>query len=688
MSIFLTDSERKAFEKIGSDPIFSGHYWALFTRVTDKVNNLELSDKDTTTAFWHNVLEYLGDLSFLAAQRNDDKLKNFAKRTALSIAELPEELWIGPIFRERTYPLRGHLETAHLSAALSLFLDLCGDILTEEEYDLCVSALKEKAIPLCRAWLDNKPHFLNNWNAVLTMGVALPAAVLGLKDELEFCADYLARVSELLQSDGSYGEGLQYGNYYLWTFLLANEAVVRAGYPSAPLERAGKYLEYCHYNLLANKPLDGWGEYPRPRCFNFDDCTAIFAPNPDILALLGFRLKDSMPDNAVLARAILERFYADNPSQGPFDRTSFGFVPRGGWMLLLFYMQMKKDGVLPQFERTRAFKNGVAVIRTGEWSDNDLAVAVNAPAPEGLASAGHRHQDMNAIQIFFGRERLIADPGHACYRSKTRNADVGTASHSTCIFNAGAMMTPMGGETHLAQKSTPVRKTLADGTFGEPVQVPGKLEFTGSCGDVAAIVSEVAACYGEPLKLFRRHVIVCGKNAVFVIDDFDSDIPLPAKWVWCFNNRDGKLEYKKVNDASSQRMVIRRGNAGLKIMSGDRENLKFSGESYGFLHDAYHPDAGAEGAGEAGTALLAGHCEIGSQKGFRRHVFGMAADLYGASAHWHLKKDEDLLCRLESFGAEQSWQIDARDTGKIIITDRVSGKVCTLACENGIWQLS
>ena len=171
------------------------------------------------------------------------------------------------------------------------------------------------------------------------------------------------------------------------------------------------------------------------------------------------------------------------------------------------------------------------------------------------------------------------------------------------------------------------------------------------------------------------------------IDDFDTDAPLQSKWIWCFNNRDGKLEYKKINDASSQRMVVRRGNAGLKIMSVDRENIKFSGESYGFLHDAYHPDAGAEGAGEAGTALLAGHCENDSASGFRRHVFAMAADLYGASAHWHVKVEDDLVCRLESFGAEQSWHIDARESGNIVITDKKSGEVYRLVCENGNWKL-
>ena len=226
---------------------------------------------------------------------------------ALSASEMLDsgDSWIGPAFRERASKVRGHLETAHLSIALSLALDLCKDAFTAEEYALCADALKKHAIPLCRAWLDTAPHFINNWNAVLTCGVALPAAVLGLEDELEFCHKYLQKVADLLQSDGTYGEGLQYGNYYLWVFLLANEALIRSGYDSAPLERAGRYLEYCHYNLLTDKPLEKWGAYKRPRSFNFDDSTVIFAPNPDLLALLGSRLADSMPQHAALARKIM-----------------------------------------------------------------------------------------------------------------------------------------------------------------------------------------------------------------------------------------------------------------------------------------------------------------------------------------------------------------------------------------------
>lgn len=680
MSLFLSDEERKIFDNIGSDPTFANCYWALFTRINDRVNSTVYGDKETTTSFWHNVTEYLGDAAFLGAQRNNDSIKNYVKKTALDIANMCQDSWIGPVFRPRTYPLRGHLETAHLSIALSLALDLCGDAFTSEEYALCAKSLKENGIFLCKGWLERKKNFVNNWNAVLAAGIALPAAVLNLKDELEFCNKYLEQTAGLLQSDGSYGEGLQYGNYYLWAFLLANEALIRAGYPSAPLERAGKYLEYAHYNLLMNKPLSGWGAYPRPRCFNYDDCTAIFAPNPDILALLGCRLKESMPEKAALARKIYERFYNENPAQGPFDRTSFGFVPRAGWLNLLFYMQMKKDGTEEKFANTKAFKNGIAVIRTGSWSDTELAVAIKSPAPEPLTSAGHRHLDFNSIQLFFGRERLIADPGHTCYRAGTRSADTATENHSTCIFTKedGSVIT---------QKQFPVRRTREDGSFDDPIAFPGKLEFAGSCDEISAIVSEAGDCYGNGISLFRRFVVVCGKNAVFVIDDFNTDVPAKVSWGWCFNNRDGLLEYKVVNDASSTRTVIRRGNAGLKMFCADREKISTLPPRYGFLHDAYHPEPGIGGAGNAGSAINAGHYEKELTSGFRRYMFPMAADFYGASAHWHLRGSDPLICALESFGIQQLWQIDASQKENIVITDKNSSRIWTLLYKDGIWSL-
>ena len=666
MAVFLSEIERKYICQASDDCIFCGHKQALINRVVKKVQAVSL-DKDSTTSFWHNIAEYLGDAAFAGAVTNDAQIKNYVKRNALAIASMPADSWIGPAFRERASKVRGHLETAHLSIALSLALDLCKDAFTAEEYALCADALKKHAIPLCRAWLDTAPHFINNWNAVLTCGVALPAAVLGLEDELEFCHKYLQKVADLLQSDGTYGEGLQYGNYYLWVFLLANEALIRSGYPSASLERAGRYLEYCHYNLLTDKPLEKWGAYKRPRSFNFDDSTVIFAPNPDLLALLGSRLADSMPQHAALARKIMERFYSSNFSQGPFDRTSFGFVPRAGWMTLLFTPQMTRDSVnIPDFASARAFKNGEAVIRTGSWSENDLAVALKAPAPEPLNSAGHRHSDFNSIQLFFGNERLLADPGHTCYRSLTRPLDVATENHSTCTFNT------KNGKVR--QRDTAKRMSLENGTFGAPVPVPGKLEFCCSCRNVSAIISEAAECYGEPIKLFRRTMLVCGGNAVFVIDDIDTSEEVKTSWTWCLNNRDGLLNYS----SSDNKITSQRGNAGLAIFNFD---LNISSPRYGFLHDAYHPEVDGPGRGDAGTAIHAGHHEKENISGFRRRVFLISADFYGKDVLWQAERTQENSYTLSN--GTQNWQITC-ENDQITISD--SKNSMKLVRKDHTWQ--
>jgi len=83
MSLFLSDEERKIFDNIGSDPTFANCYWALFTRINDRVNSTVYGDKETTTSFWHNVTEYLGDAAFLGAQLNNDSIKNYVKKPLL-----------------------------------------------------------------------------------------------------------------------------------------------------------------------------------------------------------------------------------------------------------------------------------------------------------------------------------------------------------------------------------------------------------------------------------------------------------------------------------------------------------------------------------------------------------------------------------------------------------------------------
>ena len=123
------------------------------------------------------------------------------------------------------------------------------------------------------------------------------------------------------------------------------------------------------------------------------------------------------------------------------------------------------------------------------------------------------------------------------------------------------------------------------------------------------------------------------------------------------------------------------------MFCADREKISTLPPRYGFLHDAYHPEPGIGGAGNAGSAINAGHSEKELTSGFRRYMFPMAADFYGASAHWHLRGSDPLICALESFGIQQLWQIDASQKENIVITDKNSSRIWTLLYKDGIWSL-
>ena len=66
MAVFLSEIERKYISQASDDCIFCGHKQALIDRVVKKVQAVSL-DKDSTTSFWHNAAEYIGDAAFAGA---------------------------------------------------------------------------------------------------------------------------------------------------------------------------------------------------------------------------------------------------------------------------------------------------------------------------------------------------------------------------------------------------------------------------------------------------------------------------------------------------------------------------------------------------------------------------------------------------------------------------------------------
>ena len=152
-------------------------------------------------------------------------------------------------------------------------------------------------------------------------------------------------------------------------------------------------------------------------------------------------------------------------------------------------------------------------------------------------------------------------------------------------------------------------------------------------------------------------MLVCGENAVFVIDDIDTADEVKTSWTWSLNNRDGLLNYSSNNN----KITARRGNAGLAIFNC---NLNISSPRYGFMHDAYHPEVDAPGRGNAGTALHAGHQEKDNLSGLRRNIFMIAADFYSKDSLWQAEEISENSSAL--FNGSLRWQITLEDDGFVI----------------------
>ena len=150
------------------------------------------------------------------------------------------------------------------------------------------------------------------------------------------------------------------------------------------------------------------------------------------------------------------------------------------------------------------------------------------------------------------------------------------------------------------------------------------------------------------------------------------------------NNRDGLLRYSGNNSEDFAKISARRGNAGLAIFNLEPSEISTSSPRYGFLHDAYHPDADGPGRGNAGTALLSGHREKNGTTGFRRRIFLMAADFYGQDILWTAEKISALSGKISN--SCQSWQINADDQNKIIITGK-EGNSYTLVNTGSTWHI-
>ncbi len=678
-SLFISEHELSLFKKYSNSQPLVRFYWALLNRVQKNVAHPGLLDQNSSQTWWHVASELLTDAAMVYVIKPETATGIWLRDVTLSIIRRPKSDWVGPAFRDHAKnPPVGHLETAHLSWATAIVLDLAESIFTEIEQAEITAVLRERAIPFCLRWVDQCTH-LNNWRCVMTAGYAVPAAVLNDKTLLERAARDYQINCQAFQPDGSYAESLQYANYAALTLMFTYEALVRrdsAWADQLNIDAYAPLVKWAAYSHFYNKPLSGWGAMPRPRAANFNDSAATFRPSADLLLHISARSKERDPKTAGIARWLFDTLYIPYVSQSPCDMTSFGFYNTFGFLTPVLLPQAAA-AISPQnadLPRTGAFSCGDMFTRD-TW-DGRTILAVHTSGDAQCASA-HQHRDLNSFILVHNQERMLVDPGHSCYRGLIHATEIGTQTHNTCTFR---VKLPDGSSRQLEQM-IPGSRTIYQQKPLEPVPRPGKKLLCEAIDDISVIAADAATSYGAPVEQFSRFWISIGAHILFIVDFINASEPVCTTWHWLLNNRDGNLDLKLLGG----RIVARRGDAGMKLFHFAGGNLQ--GPQYAFVHDCYHPLPAQNGEGRQGSGILL-QWEESKYASQRSSVHAIALDDYGMISGWHLKKENGAFY-IENPAHDRLWQLSINEeTQMMTLHERHSKKTYQIIkSADHTWQL-
>ncbi|MDR6562276.1 MULTISPECIES: heparinase II/III family protein [unclassified Arcicella] len=637
MAIFLNSTEKQrilnALEH--GDTLLTQFFKALQERVYARVESGTLLGFNPTTIWWHSAAEYLSDAAMSYALKPTAALAYWLKTETLIIVRKSTYDWVGPAFRDHSEPYTGHLETAHLCWGISAVYDLAKEVFTESEQEEIKIALQEKGLVLCRRWIAKNNH-LANWRSILVSGAIVASVVLADDKSVNELLPEVTLCQDALQEDGSYGESLQYGNYLLLALTFVNEAIIRSNTnKETSLANVGNSIAWFVNSMFYSKPLKGWGDEPRARAANFNDSAAIFRPSGDVL--LHIATRSNVEEERGLAKWLFEKYYSAIPTQGPHDLATLGM--RNDWgFLTLPLLTYETKSISPEqasLALTASFSNGNAFIRDA-W-DGKTIVAINGGS-EPLNGLGHLHGDLNSFILVHNQERLLADPGHSCYRNLIHGLESSSQTHNTCTFlidkESLGLQEDLAKASLLEQKSVFPRRIISNGKAGDKV-LRGDKRLICTKDDVISVIgAEVAEAYGYPIEEFSRFWILAGSNTLFIVDKIHAVAPVTTLWNWVVNNRDGQTEWQK----ESACLTIKRPQAGMKIFHGGNGDWAYP--VYGFLHDAYHPEPNQLGEGSSGESLLFRFTEKANQSR-RMVVHAIALDSPDRIEKWAFEANEN-----------------------------------------------
>lgn len=662
MAIFLNDIEKLLIlAAIGEhDSLIARFHNALQKRVDERVEWGNLLGPDATTIWWHSAAEYLSDGAMAYALKPAPQLAAWLRKVTLAIVRQPAYEWVGPAFRDHGEPLTGHLETAHLCWGVSAVYDLARKAFSEDEQTEIRTALRDKGIALCQNWINRNQH-LANWRSVLVSGAVVAAVTLEDETLVRKLMPELALCHQALQEDGSYGESLQYGNYLVLALTFAHEAVLR-NYPqlwaNSGMPSFEKCINWFAASMFYSKPLAGWGSEPRARAANFNDSAALFRPSGDVL--LHVAVRGNSETEKGLAKWLFEKYYAPVPSQGPHDLATLGMRNDWGFLTLplLTYASKSISPLQAGLPLATEFSNGNGFIRD-KW-DGKTILAVNGGG-DLLNGLGHLHGDLNSFILVHNHERLLADPGHSCYRNLIHGLESSSQTHNTCTFliekESLGLQEDLAKASLLEQKSVFPRRTITNGIAGDKISRGDKRLICSNDDVVSVVGAETAKAYGHPIQEFSRFWILAGSHVLFIIDKIVADYPVTTLWNWVVNNRDRKTEWKSEGSC----LTVRKNDSGMKFFHGGKGNWAFP--VHGFLHDAYHPEPNQLGEGSSGDSLLFRFTEQGKLSN-RTVVHAIALDQPSLLEKWHLEVSDN---RYTLENGMRKWTLKLNKNGSVSV---------------------
>ena len=635
MPIFLQEKEKLFIikELSNENSLIKIFFDALQKRVYERVVWVNLLGPNATTIWWHSAAEYLSDAAMSYALKPTPELAEWINRETLEIVRKSTYDWVGPAFRDHSEPLTGHLETAHLCWGVSAVYDLAKEAFSATEQAEIRTALQEKGIKLCQEWIRKNFH-LANWRSILVSGAMVAAVVTEDEETVKNLLPEIELCQQALQDDGSYGESLQYGNYLILALTFAKEAIIRQ-FNNLTIKPFNNSVNWFATSMLYSKPLKGWGDEPMARAANFNDSAAIFRPSGDVLLHIAARSKNETEKG--LARWIFEKYYAPVPNQAPHDLATLGM--RNDWgFLTLPLLTYESKAISPEeanLPLTTIFSNGNGFIRDA-WNGKTI-IATNGGG-DPLNGLGHLHGDLNSFILVHNNERLLADPGHSCYRNLIHGLESSSQTHNTCTFliekEALGLQEDMAKAAFLEQKSVFPRRLIVNGNGADKVERGDKRLICSKDDVVSVIGSEISEVYGQPLENFSRFWILAGSHVVFIIDKIEANQPVTTLWNWVVNNHDGKTEWQKEGNF----LTIKKPNAGMKLFHGGEGSFAFP--VHGFLHDAYHPEPNQLGEGHSGSSLVFRFTEKSSANA-RIVVHAIALDESQLLENWQFEHNKN-----------------------------------------------